>query len=100
MYAKMGAILKGVNREFGLKSRLFSLLAGPFVLWKVRQEEKRLAAGWTYEPPTFYERNDAVENSSAKLCSQVTVQRPSADPTPSDLVPLPVGQPKKPITVA
>ena len=29
---------------------------------KIRQEEKRLAAGWTYEPPTFYERNDACDD--------------------------------------
>ena len=35
------------------------MLAGPYVLWKMRKEEKRLANGWTYEPPTFYERNEA-----------------------------------------
>ena len=28
---------------------------------KIRKEEKRLAAGFSYEPPTFYERNAAVD---------------------------------------
>ena len=30
------------------------------MLGKIRKEEKRLAAGFSYEPPTFYERNAAV----------------------------------------
>ena len=33
--------------------------AGATCCDKIRQEEKRLAAGWTYEPPTFYETNFA-----------------------------------------
>jgi len=63
MRAKMSAILDALHREYGWKSRLASALGGPYVLWKTRREEKRLAAGWTYEPPTFYERNEHVEPS-------------------------------------
>jgi hypothetical protein len=32
-------------------------IIGRFILLKLKQEEKRLARGWTYEPPTFYEKN-------------------------------------------
>jgi radical SAM superfamily enzyme YgiQ (UPF0313 family) len=57
MHAKMSALLGELHRVLGLKSRLASLIGGPFVLHKIRREEKRLAAGWAYEPPTFYEAN-------------------------------------------
>jgi hypothetical protein len=61
--------------EFGWTSRVFASIGGPYVLWKIRQEEKRLAQGWTYEPPTFYDVNDAVKPEdcpSASRCYYVT----------------------------
>ncbi|NQT11382.1 MAG: hypothetical protein HQ582_01450 [Planctomycetes bacterium] len=78
MRAKMDGILQDLYAEFGWTSRLVAALAGPYVLWKIRGEEKRLAKGWTYEPPTFYERNDFVEPPATKdlpraePCSYVT----------------------------
>jgi radical SAM superfamily enzyme YgiQ (UPF0313 family) len=75
LYAKMSALLKDLHAEFGWKSRLFSLLGSRWVLGKIHQEEKRLAAGWTYEPPTFYEKNDACDDlSGAARCRYVTPQ--------------------------
>jgi radical SAM superfamily enzyme YgiQ (UPF0313 family) len=72
MRAKMSALLAELKREFGWKSRLFAALGGPYVWWKLRAEEKRLAAGWTYEPPTFYEKNEACKQSEeAKACRYV-----------------------------
>ena len=59
LLAKMSALLQDLYREFGWKSRLFAALGGPFVLWKLRREQRRLARGWTYEPRAFYETNDA-----------------------------------------
>jgi hypothetical protein len=70
MRAKMSQILRDLHREFGWKSRLAAAVAGPYVLWKTRQEEKRLAQGWTYEPPTFYERNGFVEAPVARDAPQ------------------------------
>ncbi len=78
MRDKMSGILKDLYAEFGWKSRLVAAVAGPYVLWKIRREEKRLAQGWTYEPPTFYERNQFVElpadggRAQPELCSYVT----------------------------
>ena len=66
MRAKMSRILRDLYGEFGWTSRLVAALAGPYILWKTRREEKRLANGGTYEPPTFYERNDFVEPPVAK----------------------------------
>ena len=65
LFEKMSNLLTELHREFGLKSRLYSLLASRYVLWNIRREEKRLASGWTYEPPTFYERNYGPEGRDA-----------------------------------
>ncbi len=73
--ARMSSLLDEIHREFGWTSRLSAALGGPYVRWKIRQEERRLAAGWTYEPPTFYEVNDAVppgDRPSAVRCRYVT----------------------------
>jgi radical SAM superfamily enzyme YgiQ (UPF0313 family) len=73
MYAKMSAVLKELYAEFGWKARLFGAIGGRWVLRKVRQEEKRLAAGWTHEPPTFYERNQAENDKpDVPLCRYAT----------------------------
>ena len=97
--ARMQGILCDLHREFGLMSRLASALGGRWLLGRIRKEQKRLAAGWTYEPPTFYEKNDGFEDvaglSDASPCRFVTPrivrpQRPrprSAD----EHAPAPVG---------
>ena len=45
-------------KEFGNVARVASRAGGPVLLWTVRREERRLAAGRTYEPPTFLERSN------------------------------------------
>ncbi|MBI4598561.1 MAG: cobalamin B12-binding domain-containing protein [Candidatus Omnitrophica bacterium] len=55
---KLSGLLDEIKREVGLKARLVAPLAGRFVWSKLRQEDQRLKAGWTYEPPTFYEVNE------------------------------------------
>jgi len=47
------SLRKKVEKEFGVSARLRSHILGPFMLWMARREERRLAAGKTYEPPTF-----------------------------------------------
>jgi radical SAM superfamily enzyme YgiQ (UPF0313 family) len=75
MYAKISSLLKDLNREFGWKSRIFGSVGARYVLHTIRQEAKRLAAGWTYEPPTFYENNAACDQSNgARLARYVTPQ--------------------------
>ena len=55
---KIRALRKDVGREFGLVSRLATHALGPVLLWSARREEKRLAAGRTYEPRTIVERRN------------------------------------------
>ena len=49
-----------IAQEFGTVSRLAANLVGPVLLWTTRREERRVAAGKTYEPPTFLERRNWV----------------------------------------
>jgi hypothetical protein len=58
--AKMSALLADLVREFGRKSRRYGAVGGRYLHEKICEEERRLAEGWTYEPPTFYDANDAA----------------------------------------
>ena len=49
---------KQVEAEFGGFSKWAARLVGPVMLWTAKREEKRLAKGRTYEPPTFIERRN------------------------------------------
>jgi len=49
------------KHESGFISRMMPGVLGPVLLWTTRREEKRLAQGRTYEPPTILERRNWVE---------------------------------------
>jgi len=49
---------RSVNKEFGIIARMTSMALGPILLYTSRREEKRLARGKTYEPPTIIERTN------------------------------------------
>ena len=51
---------KEVESEFGLTARISSHAMGPILWWTARREERRLAKGKTYEPPTFLERTNWI----------------------------------------
>jgi len=71
---KVRALRKEVGREFGLMSRLLAHALGPVLLWSTRREEKRLAAGQTYEPGTIIERRNWTS-------SEPLEDRPTGVPT-------------------
>jgi len=54
---------RDVEKEFPVMARLTANLLGPALLWSTRREEKRLAAGRTYEPPVIVERRNWVSAS-------------------------------------
>jgi hypothetical protein len=61
---RMKDVIEDVYREFGLKSRLAAPVVGRWILHYLRREQKRLQAGLTYEPPTFYETSAQVVRPS------------------------------------
>ena len=78
LFVKMSRHLDEIGGEFGWTARLCAALGGPFVLWKIRQEERRIARGWTYEPPTFYEVNVAVKPRDCPSASRCRYLTPNA----------------------
>jgi len=52
-----------VEKEFPVVARLTAASLGPILLWSTRREDRRLAKGRTYEPPTFLERRNWVSAS-------------------------------------
>ena len=52
-----------IEKEFPVVARLTAASLGPILLWSTRREEKRLASGRTYEPPTFLECRNWVPAS-------------------------------------
>jgi hypothetical protein len=61
MLAKIDALIHDLHSEFGLTSWFYSVVVGRYACWRMRREERRLAQGWSYEPPTFYEQNEAAQ---------------------------------------
>jgi len=63
--AKVSEQIRAVRAEFrrdaGIIARMMPAVMGPVLLWTTRREEKRLARGTTYEPPTILERRNWAE---------------------------------------
>jgi radical SAM superfamily enzyme YgiQ (UPF0313 family) len=53
-------LLKDIYVAFGWKTRIITPLLGLFAWFSLIREEERLAAGLTYEPQSFLERNAAA----------------------------------------
>ncbi len=60
LFVELSALLKGIYREFGWKTRLLAPVVGRYLLVTIKLEEQRLAKGWTLEPGCFYEKNGAA----------------------------------------
>ena len=59
--AQIGEVRREIGREFGFVNRVIVSVLGPYLLWTARREERRVAAGETYEPPTIIERRNWSE---------------------------------------
>jgi radical SAM superfamily enzyme YgiQ (UPF0313 family) len=57
---KIHALRCEIEKEFPIVAHMTAVLLGPPLLLSARREEKRLAAGYTYEPPTFLERSNWI----------------------------------------
>jgi len=68
LYEKAERLLKDIYAEFGWGTRLIAPLLGRYAFFTLKKEEARLAAGRTYEPHAFLEKNMAalaLENALA-----------------------------------
>jgi hypothetical protein len=57
---KADRLLQDIYAVFGWKTRIAAPFLGRFAWFTLKREEARLAAGWTYEPRCFHEKNEAA----------------------------------------
>ncbi len=60
LHQQLTDLLKEMYTTLGWQPRLVAPLAGRYIYWAMKKEEKRIAAGWTLEPKTFFEHNQAA----------------------------------------
>lgn len=83
MEKKMDDLLRDLYKTFGWKTRIIAPLVGRYAVAALKREEKRLAVGWTYEPPVFYEKNDAAR----ALENREPAGREVSEPRPATYAP-------------
>jgi Radical SAM superfamily/B12 binding domain len=59
--ARMRALRREIESAFGMSTRLMRMAVGPVLYLTSKREDRRLAQGVTYEPPTFVERRNWVD---------------------------------------
>lgn len=72
VYQLADTLLSDLLAEFGdWKMRAFSYFGAMYLRYTLWREEKRLENGVTFEPPTFYQRNQYVEDQSIESAKAV-----------------------------
>jgi hypothetical protein len=90
LHAKMTSLLDELCEQFGERSRQIAEEAMPYLLNALRTQEKKMADGWVFEPPTFYEINSACraqyadEYAQAAACLYVTPPTPKPETAQPD----------------
>lgn len=67
-------LLNELYEVCGWKSRLAAPIVGRHLYRKLQLEQSRLASGWTYEPPTFYETNQRSNAGQAMYVQGVAAK--------------------------
>ncbi len=60
LHQQLADLLQDIYTTLGLQPRLVAPIAGRYIYWAMKREERRFAAGWTLEPKTFFEKNNAA----------------------------------------
>jgi radical SAM superfamily enzyme YgiQ (UPF0313 family) len=84
MHAKLKGILNDLYAEFGWRARIAAPVMGLFARFAIGRENRRLQSGWTYEPPTFCEKNAralALEKPALSPEKPVPARQPAFVPS-------------------
>lgn len=81
---EISQLLAELHALFGWKSRLAAPVAGRYLFQMLRREQRRLAQGWTYEPPIFYETNRRDGPESAIFVDGVAATSSPSRPKSGD----------------
>jgi hypothetical protein len=85
LFEKADRLLRDIHAAFGWTTRVAAPLMGRYAWYALKREEARLAAGWTYEPAAFLEKNAAA--------MALQKAHPAGGARERTAVPVPVGEP-------
>jgi hypothetical protein len=74
--ARMRTLRLEIESAFGISTRLIRMAVGPVLFLTSQREDRRLAKGLTFEPPSFVERSNWVEANAQAHTSKVTTMKP------------------------
>jgi len=80
MAGQADKLLKDIYDTFGLATRLITPLLGRYAYFTLKKEEERLAAGWTYEPCHFHEKNAAAKSLGKKWTAKSKADKKKSHP--------------------
>jgi hypothetical protein len=75
LHLQLEDLLRDIYTTLGWQPRLVAPVVGRYIYWTMKREEKRVAAGWTIEPKTFFEKNQA-----ALSLDELTANKGQAEP--------------------
>jgi hypothetical protein len=64
---RIRSVRDDLRAAYGWRTALWGAVVGPVLYAATWLEHRRLGRGWTYEPPTFYETNEAVSAEGERL---------------------------------
>jgi hypothetical protein len=71
-------VLREIYAEFGIGTRLVAAVTGSYLSFTAKGETRRLENGWTYETPSFYEKNQAAQALAKAQGAKVRRASPGA----------------------
>lgn len=78
LHRQLDDLLHDIYSTLGLQPRLIAPVAGRYIYYAMKRENKRMENGWTIEPETVLEKNKAAlaekANSSATLVQSTPIQ--------------------------
>jgi radical SAM superfamily enzyme YgiQ (UPF0313 family) len=94
--ARMRALRREIESAFGMSTRLMRMVVGPVLYLTSKREDRRLAQGVTYEPPTFVERRNWVDVEWQPHAAQDTTLKPRVAVPVMDSIAAQVGLQEEP----
>ena len=99
--ARMRTLRLEIESAFGISTRLMRMAVGPLLFLTSKREDRRLAKGVTYEPPTFVERRNWIETDQQAHAANVTTLKPRLAAPVMDTIAAQVMVPEEePLTVS
>ncbi|HEY4930267.1 MAG TPA: B12-binding domain-containing radical SAM protein [Terriglobales bacterium] len=92
---RIRALRLEIESAFGLSARLMRMVVGPVLFLTSKREDRRLAKGLTFEPPSFVERSNWVEADVQAREANVRTMKPRVAAPVMDTIAAQVGLPEE-----